>query len=107
MSKTRLNWKKFRSLTALGVCGLVTVLSHQNCVAPSEMDSEDQVGIGISEPLPVTVIDDVKGDAALRFSSKSLQVHNEAQSAPLTGACSLSQEGAIFGWTVIDEQEGG
>ncbi len=97
----KINRKKWRDLSFLGVLTVYMFASHQNC-APSPNLSEKAEADGSQI---VGTIDDVRKDAAVSFAMKELQLSNQVREINLEGKCSVNQEGAILGWEVRKQAE--
>lgn len=101
------NWRKWQSLTILSGLALLMVTQYQNCetseIAATAASSNNGEA-GQEEASPVSVINDVKADAAVSFSTQKLEIHPEVESLIVDGQCSLNQEGALLGWKMRDSE---
>jgi hypothetical protein len=97
MSKRKINWHKWKSVTILTLSGLVMMLKYQNC-APAPV-GEAQIA-AIEEAGPAGVINEVKSGAVVSFAQKTVEIHTATQAVVLEGICPASQEDAVLGWKI-------
>lgn len=103
----RMNRAKWFNLVVLATMSSFIALQHQNCApAPNSAVTQAELGSISEDPMPVSVINDVKSGATLSFQQKLVEIHSETEAVVLKGQCPTGQEGAILGWKVKDEVSG-
>ena len=95
-------------ILGLGVLGLMMLVSHQNC-APSDRISaiSAQAGVGAESGNPVSIIDESKSIAGLRFPYGEIELAGSAGVVHLQGDCPKNQDGAILAWRLIELRDDG
>ncbi len=102
------NYRRTRALLSFGLIGFVLLLSHQNC-GPADSFATAAVpnGFAVEAPMPVSIIDGSKRDAALRFPYDEVELSARADKVQIHGDCTDSQEGSILGWELYELADDG
>lgn len=88
-----MNWNKARDLAVIFSTSFLLTVQYQNCAQSPAVASDE-------ENSTVTVIDDVKADSDISFSTKEVEVDDSASLVVLEGTCPENQDEAILGWAV-------
>lgn len=102
------NHRKTRAILSFGLIGFVLLLSHQNCApADSFATAAAPHGVAVEAPLPVSIIDGSKREAALSFPFGEMELASNADHISLLGDCTETQEGSILGWRLYELSDDG
>lgn len=99
------NSKKASRLTIIGACGLLMMMTHQNCGVPGGKGIVTQ--LNADDASIVTTIDDVNATTALQFATKATEVHSQTTSVVLEGSCSVNQQDSVLAWKVRESAKMG
>ncbi len=97
----KFNWPRTRSLTAIGLSGLLMLISHQNCAPASGSSGSSQTAtVGSGQPGgPIIQIDDGNTTTLqVFFPSAQTQLTLQGGAAVVRGSCSSSQDGSVLDW---------
>lgn len=94
-----MNVKKWVNLGTFAFLGAVLMFKYQNCAPPKELE---EIARKAEEPLPVSVIDDVKSLTKLSFHESQLELQPDSEVVEAEGACDESQTGARLRWALVD-----